>query len=136
MYDADNDIDDSLSPEPTIEELEIEAGNNRMIKGFLLDLLGESDGAKAAHLAEHQEKMRPSNIKTIAQLIAGTGPGWQSDFARALGLSRNHISMLLSGGRPATDDVRLMISKAADAAAKDFEERAKKLRLQASRLRF
>lgn len=140
----DQDDDDQLPPvcevvvtqDLTPHEIEDKAAGDRLVTEALLWLLGEDDASKAAHRLEHDRLMTPAQIEAIGHLIAGDEPGWQSRFARSIDISRNHVSMLLSGGRPATDAIRLAISQAADAAAVDFEARAKKLRLQASRLRF
>jgi plasmid maintenance system antidote protein VapI len=89
-----------------------------------------------ARKVHHQNLMAPERIAEIAHLVAGAESGWQSRFAAALGVTRTHVANLVSGNRPATDDMRRAIAAAAENAADDFEKRAKELRKRAAKLRF
>lgn len=106
------------------------------IKEMLASLVDEAEGQQMARKAHHQDLMAPVRIAEIGNLVAGTESGWQTRFAAATGVTRTHIANLVTGKRPATDDMRRAIAKAAEDAADDFERRAKELRKRAAKLRF
>ena len=80
--------------------------------------------------------MTPARIEEIAHLVAGAESGWQTRFAAAIGVTRTHVANLITGTRPATDDMRRAIAGAAEEVADDFEKRATELRKRAAKLRF
>lgn len=71
--------------------------------------------------------MTPDQIKTIAQLLAGDAPGWQARFGTMTGLSRTHVSQLLSGVRPLTQKTAVKIIDAAKDHAAALRDRADEL---------
>jgi hypothetical protein len=66
-------------------------------------------------------------IEEIAHLLAGDAPGWQTRFGTMTGLSRGHVSNLLSGTRPVTQVVAVKIIEAAQREARDLRARAEQL---------
>lgn len=70
----------------------------------------------------------PANIKAIAHLLAGHEPGWQTRFAKLVGISRGYAHNLLVGERPLNQQVAVKILQAVDLQVDEFEQRAAALR--------
>ncbi len=79
--------------------------------------------------------MDPKIIEEIARTVVGDHTGWQSRFAAVAGISRSHLSNVLSGARPVSAGLRstLMVlcidqGMALRARAKHLETLAQKVK--------
>jgi hypothetical protein len=66
----------------------------------------------------------PADIERIAKLLAGDAPGWQTRFGAMTGMSRGHVSNLLSGERSVTQAVTIRIIAAARKQSLALRDRA------------
>lgn len=66
----------------------------------------------------------PATIERIAKLLAGDAPGWQTRFGAMTGMSRGHVSNLLSGERSVTQAVAVRVIEAARREAAALRGRA------------
>jgi hypothetical protein len=51
----------------------------------------------------------PAQIEELAHILVGDAPGWQARFAKITGVSKGHISNMVTGIRPITELVAIKI---------------------------
>lgn len=79
--------------------------------------------------------MTAAYIEEIARAVVGDHTGWQARFADTAGISRAHLSNVLKGTRPVTDDFKKRVLAACVEQSGELAERAERLDGYANEIR-